>query len=247
MISLQTPAGQRRCLVAVCSNERTIYRQTAQSLLTLGWGQRVTDAAKAHGFADVSVTWIHKYLSVADLRNEACAIAIATDCTHLLFLDADMVWPADVLGRMLRHHAAGIVSGLYFLKAWPHWPIALKRPRKNATTGDIDYDYDGTAHLGDKLVPEALVGMGCTLIPAALLREMARPWFAYGTDTNGRWTVTEDVGFCQAAGALKVPIWVDPTVKCGHVASHVIAEPWFERSRAEMAMLEAQQRAEAAS
>lgn len=238
---LTVPASQRKCLVAVCSNERSIYRQTVASLLNIGWGQRVTDAAQAHGFSDVQFAWISKFVLVSDLRNEAVRIAKAQACSHILFLDADMIWPADVLSQMLAHHDRGIVSGLYFLKTWPHWPVALKRPRVNGQTLDVDYDYDKTVYLSKTLAPQALVGMGCTLVPMAVIDAMAEPWFDYMQDGRGRWTITEDVTFCQKAAALGCPIFVDPTVKCGHVGQQAISEPWYERSLAELAMLEQQQ------
>lgn len=242
-VALTSKKGSRKCLVAVCSNERSVYRQTASSLMNIGWGQRVTDAAKANGFSDVTFAWVSRFVLVSDLRNEAVKVAIASGCTHILFLDADMVWPTDVLTRMLKHHDKGIVSGLYFLKQWPHWPVALKRPRVNQTTHSVDYDYDKTAHMGDALIPEALVGMGCTLVPMSVCQAMPEPWFEYRENNAGQWTVTEDVPFCQKAAALGCPIYVDPTVKCGHVSQQVIAEPWYERSLAEMAMLQERQAA----
>lgn len=245
-LSLSVPAGQRRCLVAVCSNERSVYRQTVGSLMQLGWGQRVTDAAAAHGFDDVQFAWINHYLLVSDLRNEAVRVARAQGCTHILFLDADMTWPADVLMRMLAHHDKGIVSGLYFLKTWPHWPVALKRARVSHETLGVDYDYDKVGVFEEGLIPEQLVGMGCTLIPMAVFEAMAEPWFEYRQDPEGRWTVTEDVPFCQKAAAVGCPIFLDPTVKCGHVAQHPIKQPWYERSLAEMQMLEQRQAAEKA-
>jgi GT2 family glycosyltransferase len=242
---LSTPHGSRRCLVAVCSNERSVYRQTAASLMRLGWGQRVTDAAKAHGFDDIKFAWVSKFLLVSDLRNEAVRIAKQQGCTHVLFLDADMEWPADVLVKMLAHHDKGIVSGLYFLKTWPHWPVALTRPRVNATTQAVDYDYDKAAPFESSLVPEALVGMGCAIVPMSVFEAMPAPWFEYQQDGSGAWTVTEDVAFCQKAAALGCPIYLDPSIKCGHVGQQVVSEPWYQRSLIEIQMLDSQPKAKA--
>jgi hypothetical protein len=239
---LTAPAGERKCLVSVCSNERSIYRQTVNSLMTLGWGQRVTDAAKRHGFSDVQFSWSGKYVLVSDLRNEAVNVAKAQGCSHILFLDADMTWPADVLSSMLAHHDKGIVSGLYFLKSWPHWPVALKNPRVNPKTLAVDYDYDHTVLDTRKLLPQALVGMGCTIVPVALFDALSAPWFEYQTDPEGRWTITEDVMFCQRAAAIGCPIAVDPAIKCGHVGQQQIVEPWFQRALVEMEMLQQQGR-----
>ena len=232
------PAGQRKAMVAVCSNERSIYRQTAASLLSLGWGQRVTDAAAAHGFSDITFGWFSKQTLVSDLRNEAVQAAIGTGCSHVLFLDADMTWPADVLDRMLRHHDAGIVSGVYHLKQWPHWPVALSNPVVNTKTFSVDYTYKDLD--GSSLVPVSLVGMGCTLIPTAICMSMAVPWFEYQTNGAGVYSVTEDVAFCQKAAEMGVPISVDPTVQCGHIGQQVITSAWHDRARVEMLMLQKQ-------
>lgn len=239
--SLHTPVGARKCLVAVCCNERMVYRQTVASLLNIGWGQRVTAAATRHGFSDIQFAFVNTFLLVSDLRNEAVRIAQTQGCTHILFLDADMTWPATVLDQMLAHHDQGIVSGLYFLKTWPHWPVALKRGRVNPLTGGVDYDYDKQGVFVDGLVPQQMVGMGCTLIPMAVFTAMPAPWFEYRQDPEGHWTVTEDVPFCQKAAALGCPIAVDMRVKCGHISQHGISQPWYERSLVEIAMLEQKQ------
>lgn len=234
--SLTVAEGQRKALVAVCSNERSIYRQTVQSLLTLGWGQRVTDAAAKHGFADVSFTWVSKHVLVSDLRNDVVRIALGTGCSHILFLDADMTWPADVLDKMLAHHDRGIVSGTYHLKAWPHWAVALKSPTVNTTTWNVDYIY--AEPKGTALVASDLLGMGCTIIPTAVCAAMPAPWFEYQTKSDGTYAVTEDVYFCQKAKALGVPLFVDPTVQCGHIGQQVVTAAWHERSLYEMQMLQ---------
>ena len=239
---LVTPK-RRKCLVAVCCNERNIPRHAAESLARIGWGARVADAARQYQFKSIDFTWVSRYLSVADLRDEAVLTAIKSECSHILFLDADMVWPADVLDRMLRHHHRGIVSGLYHLKSWPHWPVALKNATWNAADQQYDYIYDEHAHAGDEMLrSEQLVGMGCTLIPTEIFQRYERPWFKYQNDGEGMTTITEDVYFCQQALALGCPIWLDPSVTCGHISQQPITGAWFDRATYEMQMMSAGQR-----
>lgn len=223
------PMSRRRCLVAVASNERTIHRATVDSLVRLGWGQNVTRPASVHGFQDVSFAWVHRHTRVDDLRNEAVLVAQAAKASHLLFLDADMTWPPDVLEKMLAHHDRGIVSGLYHTKAWPNHPVAFSSGYANLRTGQVDYIYDEMI-FGDALRPEALVGMGCALLPMALFEAMPMPWFEYRQDVNGVWSITEDVAFCQKAAAHGCPIWLDPTVQCGHIHADEIRAEHHMRS-----------------
>jgi predicted O-methyltransferase YrrM len=232
-----TPPATRRALVAVCCNERNVPRRTVDSLVRLGWGSRLTDAAARHGFRTVDFFWSDQRLLVSDLRDEAVMAGLAGDYSHLIFLDADMVWPMDVLDRLLRHHGRGIVSGLYHLKTWPHWPVAMKHATWNPTDQDFDYTYDAEAPHTELLRPEQLVGMGCAIVPLEVCRRFERPWFAYQQTSSGLTTITEDVWFCQHAAAVECPIWLDPTIECRHISQELIATPHFDRATYEMHLL----------
>jgi hypothetical protein len=238
------PPRNRKCLVAVCCNERNIHRHTVESLIKLGWGQRVLDAAEQYQFQTIDFMWSSRYLSVADLRDEVVMAALAGEYSHILFLDADMKWESDILSRMLAHHGHGIVTGLYHLKAWPHWPVALKGATWNAIDGDYDYTYDEAAPHSEMLRREELVGMGCTIVPVEVFRRYERPWFKYGTNAEGMTVITEDVYFSQQAIKAGCPMWLDPTVKCGHISQEIVTSAHYDRSIFEMAMLSNGQRME---
>ena len=234
----RVPPADRRCLVVVASNERTVYRQTAESLIRLGWGGAVARASAAHGFRDISFAWVHRHVRVDDLRNEAVLSARAAQASHLLFLDADMTWPTDLLARMLAHHERGMVSGRYHLKAWPHSPVAFTSGAVNLATGQVDYTYDIIPPDASALRPEAMIGMGCALIPMAVFRAMPMPWFEYQQDQHGIWSITEDVSFCQKAAAVGCPIWLDPTIVCGHVGQERVSTEHYMRASVEALKLE---------
>ena len=52
---------------------------------------------------------------VARARNRLCAAFLASDCTHLLFLDTDLIFSAEHVNRLVEHarNGLGIVCGLY--------------------------------------------------------------------------------------------------------------------------------------
>lgn len=226
------PAPIRSCLVAICSNERTIGRDTVESLLGLLSPHRVMDAIRAHGFVTIETRWYSAHPGVDTLREIAALDALRGQFSHLLFLDADMTWPVDLLSRVLAHHDLGIVSGLYHLKKWPHQPVAFHGKTWNPTTAVWDYTYDTDASLGGELRPEELIGLGCALVPVRTFQLAPRPWFQYQRNAKtGLATITEDVWFCQWARAAGVPVWLDPTISCGHIAAHQVTEQ--DRFRAE--------------
>jgi GT2 family glycosyltransferase len=151
--------------------------------------------------------------------------------SHLLFFDTDMVWPTDVLRRMLRHHALdAVVAGLYFLRGKPWGPVAFRHSFTQEGSRVTQFYHDEDAHLGTELREEDVVGMGCTLIPTAIIRALGpRPWFAYRDNDAGWPCVTEDVPFCQAVRAAGFPIYLDPTVKCKHLGLQEYDEAWHRR------------------
>lgn len=229
--------SDRRCLVAICHNGPVVLTETVKSLMELGWGSRVEDAKTAHGFSSIDFSWHSAFPRVDALRDAAAEMArfeglrrgrIYRRYSHLLFLDADMTWPTDVLTKMLRHHDQGIVSGFYCLKGGDYAPVALREGLQPEGSQMTQYVHDrGYRETGTALRPQQVVGMGCTLVPVDVFEAIGpRPWFAYETNDDGWPLVSEDVPFCRKAAAAGFPIWLDPTVKCGHVTSHIVTEAW---------------------
>lgn len=222
--------SEKRCLVAICHNGPVIFAETAQSLMEIGWGNRVQEAKDAHGFAAIDFAWSRAFPRVDALRDHIVAKALfhPAKYTHILFLDADMVWPTDVLHQMLRHYDKGIVSGLYHLKAGDFAPVAMGNGKHDDERGVTVYTHDRDyRETGDDLRPQQVVGMGCALIPLSVFREIGpMPWFAYELDDQGWPAVSEDIPFCRKARQAGYGIYLDPTVKCGHVTTHTVTERW---------------------
>lgn len=213
----------KRCLVALCHNGPMVYTQTARSLMELGWGNRVQDAKDAHGFEEISFMWATSFPRVDALRDSAAALAIEEGFSHILFLDADMVWPTDTLTRMLRHHDQGIVGGLYVMRYPPYAPVALRDGRAPEGSAVLQYQHASEALTASALVPVDVLGMGCTLVPVSAFAAIGeRPWFEYANDDAGWPCVTEDVPFCQKAAAAGISLWLDPSISCGHVTQQIV-------------------------
>lgn len=225
------PRPPARCLVALCHNWPIVWTESARSLMEIGWGDRVARARQECGFDEISFAWFKHFPRVDALRDAAAETAIENGFTHLLYLDADMKWPTDVLVTMLRHKDAGIVSGLYVLKAPPYAPVALRdrfvAPGSRVNQFFHDHDYRET---GDALRDEDVVGMGCTLVPVSVFSAIGpRPWFQYGDDDEGWPAVTEDVLFCLKAKEAGYAIRLDPSVRCVHVGTQMFDDRWAKR------------------
>lgn len=221
---------ERRCLVALCHNQATVPQATAQSLMELGWGDRVARAKAAHGFEEISFAWVKSFPRVDTLRDAAADLAQVEGFSHLLFLDADMVFPTDVLVRMLAHHDRGIVGGFYVTRHEPFAPVALVQGFQVSPQTMTYYWFDREAATSTELRPMEALGMGCTLIPVEVFAQIGpRPWFEYQIDDQGWPRITEDIAFCQKAAKAGVPLWLDPTIRCGHLTTLVADHRWAQR------------------
>lgn len=219
----------KRCLVAVCHNLPIVYRQTAQSLMEMGWGNRVEKAKADHGFDAIDHLWITNWPRVDTLREEAGLAALSNGYDYVLFLDADMAWPSDVLWRMLKHAApTDIVSGHYVQKAPPYGAVALLNPTRKPGSVVDEFEIADLRGLTEP-VDVDVVGMGCCLVPVSVFATLPRPWFYYKPDDEGWPRITEDVAFCQAAKAVGYRVLVDPTIHCPHFVTQAIDPRWTNR------------------
>jgi GT2 family glycosyltransferase len=159
-------------------------------------------------------------------RNRLVHAAQELGADLLLFLDADMVFPQELIPRLIQGLAqagekTGILSALYFKKAAPHQPVPSW---KNVAADEqlmnpIWYGPDRRSVGCD------VVGMGATLIRREVFEAVAPPWFEYERyQKTGETTVTEDVSFCRKVKAASFEIVVDPSLVCGHLSSRAIEE-----------------------
>jgi hypothetical protein len=225
-----------RVLVAFVHNMPVVPLEATKSVQALGWGNRIPRAKDEHGIAAIDCAWYGGSPRVDDLRNRALLDAQRDGFTHVLFLDTDMVHPDDLLHQILRHvRRPAVVSGFYTQRKYPFAPIALRDGQRHESgrywTYRHDDDYADVD--ADGLRDEDVVGMGCTLIPLALLDTIGpRPWFEYRTDADGWALISEDVPFCEKVRAAGGRVCLDPAIQCGHLYVDVAVEAHWQRARA---------------
>ena len=146
-------------------------------------------------------------------RNNICKIAIAHGYDYVLMVDSDTIIPPDTLDLMLD----------------PPVEVCLGVcPRKNTKEGKsamvkLGSDNYSNNYLYSEL-PEERVrvkggGFACALVKTSVLSQLDYPWFQYVTNEDYS-TLSEDFYFCQHANLYGVDIWMDPRVRCGHLARY---------------------------
>ena len=143
-------------------------------------------------------------------RNAAVEHMIKKGFTRLMFIDDDVILPADSYER-LAAHGQDIVSGLYYRRTPPIQPVAMRWQDGKSV-------YIGGFKAGE-MVEVDLVGAGCLLIHRRVFETMPEPWFEWWIDRKDlpeNQRLSEDFSFCKKAQGHGFRIYVDTFVQCLH-------------------------------
>lgn len=148
------------------------------------------------------------------------------DATHLFLTEMDMILPLDTITKLAALDKP-IASGLYFLRGgggepclyvpspvrpvlnkFPHTPVGIfptETPFKLAKAGGC-------------------CGLGCVLIKREVFEAIEPPWFDL-KEKNPRTQegYGSDMYFYTKVKEAGIEVWIDPTVRCGHI-DYVTAE-----------------------
>jgi len=159
---------------------------------------------------------------VGRARNRMAARFLATDCTHLMFIDTDMVFSPDDVAKLLlsciSEDVPCVAAGI----------VAMKTPEAtwNFTPGDKPMRESG-------LVSVPYVGTGFMLIDRAVLKDVRElstdllyeaeggdeagcDFFRAGVNAAGKY-LGEDHFFCELVRGFGFPVFVNTEVRIGHV------------------------------
>ena len=154
----------------------------------------VMQKARAAGFRISVVN--SKASIVAVGRNLAVKAGRETRAEWVLFLDSDMIFPAETIERLMSHGRA-VIGATY--------------PRKILPLAFIGNRLDGVQFsLADKGVIEATrMPTGCLLIKREIFDRMQEPFFRCGYDEKSGEILGEDFWFSDRVRALGYSLWCD--------------------------------------
>ena len=124
---------------------------------------------------------------IHEMRNTIALRALELDCTHLIFLDCDMVYPRDTITRLLSHDKE-IVGALTFKRCPDFNPLCYSgEPYKMIQIDPIP----------EELFEVTATGTGCLMIKTHVFENLEYPWFEF-VNRDGN-LVGEDINFCYNA------------------------------------------------
>lgn len=159
---------------------------------------------------------------VDGLRNHIVEQALLLGCSHLIMCDMDQTYPVDTIPKLLAHKKP--VVGCLVHRRYPPFDPLLYRGKLNEYELIEDFK-------PDSLLEVDATGTGCLMFDMNIFREMPAPWFRFRLTEDGR-PVGEDFGFCSDLRKAGHKIYVDTSIKCGHLSTMEITEGTYNLYRA---------------
>lgn len=165
-------------------------------------------------------------------RNNIVAEFMATDASHLMFIDTDIEWNPDDILRLVGH-GKDMVCGAYPKKQFP--PVFALQPlldeqgrsQRDPDTGAVRIRCAATGFL---MIRRAVIERMMAAYPELRYRayasdgitEAARgyTYSLFDTITEPDAFYSEDYGFCVRWERIGGEVWVDPAIQLKHHGPH---------------------------
>lgn len=167
---------------------------------------------------------------IYNARNDLTRKAINEGFDRILWLDSDMIFEPDLMGKLSARLDTGIefVSGLYFKRREPIGPVIYKTCGSYERAGQTIPFASPYTDYPDKLFEIAAAGFGGCMMTVDLVK---RIWEKFGYPFSPILGFGEDLSFCCRVSRLGVKMYCDPSVKLGHVGYKTFDESDFLRSK----------------
>jgi hypothetical protein len=192
--------------------------------------------AQQHG-VDIQICNISGCSVVSRVRNLIATDFLKSDCTDLMFIDSDINFEAEDIFRLMAWNSdpkKGIVAGI---------PVARKKGKVYISTLDTDEENNiFMNYMG--LVKAKRVATAFMMIRREVfekLRDTHPEWLYHDEKKVGDEVIAffdfalkdgqyigEDFLFCDRARELGYEVWIDPTIKLGHMGMEEFAGAFGE-------------------
>lgn len=132
-------------------------------------------------------------------------------CSHLFFMDHDVVYPNNTVQTLLAHDK-DVVACHYNMKSdTPRMGMAFD-PQTGARLPVTEQ-----GELSEKMLFEVGgIGCGCMLVKMSVFDKLETPWF--NVQLEGEEIVrSEDLWFCDKVRRAGFSVWCDPTIRVWHM------------------------------
>lgn len=159
---------------------------------------------------------------VYDSRNSMLEQAIINDFDYLMFIDSDVIFPAEAVCQLLADKK-DIVTGIYYERKGNHRPVLFK----NVTLrdGDIAPSADFVTEFpNDKPFEIDACGMGFCLINTKAVFPVIKKYKSPFEPYEG---LGEDLSFCYKCRQEGIKIYADPRFDLKHIGIQAFGKEDF--------------------
>lgn len=152
--------------------------------------------------------------SVAANRNQGIKAALEYGCTHIFFLDDDVIAKPDILFQLLKHQKE-VVCALQLARNYPHRPYLFDKSIEGGKFRWWTLEGDASG-----LIPIKAAGLGAILIRTEVFTQLDLPYFRLGQISAE--DLGEDLDFFNRINKLGIQSYCDLDCRVGHVATATI-------------------------
>ena len=154
---------------------------------------------------------------VYNAREHICMKAMQEGYTHVLWIDADMIFQETVVDDLLWTEKP-YVAGIFHARRAPHCSCLFKCLDPIDRYSMDDYPCEPFKIAGS--------GMGLVLMETTAIQAV---YDKFGTCFLPMADLGEDLAFCKRLGECGFEMWADPSVRIGHVG-HITIWPEAEET-----------------
>lgn len=149
--------------------------------------------------------------------------AVDTGCDYLFMVDDDMLTPPDLFYQLVKHDK-DIIAPLAFTRNPDHKPVMYQVIEGRDPFGNDYYINSFVINYPRNALTECdAVGFGAVLIKTEALKKVKEPRFMGLVGTG------EDITFCYKAKKAGCQVWMDTSVKLGHLGdAKVVTEDYAD-------------------
>jgi len=180
---------------------------------------------------EIMPIWLSYDALIQRARNDLMGIMIESGFDDIVFIDSDIDWVPEEFFKLL-NHPVDVVGGTYRKKGDLEQYVAkildTKRSRDPSNglihaeglgTGFLRMSKAAVQYLWDNSTPYEEKDQG-----------KVRRWIFDVEIKNGE-IFSEDILVCQKLNDGGIPVWLDPTITCGHIGTKRFAgnfEAWYD-------------------
>ena len=163
---------------------------------------------------------------LAEKRNQLVKLFLEGRSEFLLFIDSDMSWESTAIKRLAKWDLP-LIGAVCYHKQWPHSPVIFDKKLHLIQT-KVKYPKDRPFEVD-------VTGAAFLMIRRDVFARITYPWFDWQRMAGAH--IGEDIYFMDRARMEEgYHIYVDPTIKIGHLGHFEATREDWEKNEAQFVL-----------